>query len=105
MIISVLTRKTRLKDEPAWRAALEPVLPRIREVLEREPGFASVEYYWGVDEAGLTAQITTWESEQACKDYIRGGGAASVATIEEAAVPTAPYPDGAWVRKNFVTAK
>jgi len=30
-------------------------------------------------------------------------GAAMVATIEEAAIPTAPYPDGAWVRNTFAS--
>ena len=33
-----------------------------------------------------------------------GGTAATVATIEESAVPTAPYPDGSWVRQTFDTA-
>jgi hypothetical protein len=101
MIVSVLTRKTRIKDREVWRGALETVAGRIGDVLKAESGFVSVEYLWDVDENGAFAQITKWDSPQACTDYIRDGGAATVATIEEAAIPTAPYPDGAWVRRNF----
>ncbi len=103
MIVSVLTRKTRIAEQPVWAAALEIAMPRILDVLQREAGFVSVEYLWGVDEPGLTAQVTRWRSEADCARYVRGGGAARVATIEEAAVPTAAYPDGAWVRNTFAS--
>jgi hypothetical protein len=101
MVRSILTRKTRLADRAVWEGALETVLPRIQEVLASEPGFVSVEYAWNSDEPGRFAQITTWRSEDDCRRYVRQGGAAMVATIEESAVPTAPYPDGRWVRENF----
>jgi hypothetical protein len=101
MILSILTRKTRITDRGQWQAALQGVLPQLRAVLEGEPGFVSVEYLWSVDEPGLFAQITTWQSPGDCQRYVRGGGAATVATLEDAAVPTAPHPDGAWVRRTF----
>jgi hypothetical protein len=104
MVRSILTRKTRLGDRAVWEGALETVLPRINEVLAAEQGFVSVEYAWNDDEPGRFAQITTWESEGDCRRYVREGGAAMVATIEEAAVPTAPYPDGRWVRETFSAA-
>lgn len=104
MIKSILIRKTRLADRPVWEGALETVLPKIREVLAAESGFVSIEYAWNVDEPGRFAQTTTWNTTDDCKRYVRGGGAATVATIEEAAVPTAPYPDGSWVRQTFETA-
>ena len=53
---------------------------------------------------GRIAQVTVWQSEADCRRYIREGAAATVATIEDAAVPTAPYPNGNWVRHNFVAA-
>jgi len=104
MIVSVLTRKTRISERAVWTAAVEIAMPPILGVLEAEPGFVSVEYLWGVNEPGLTAQITRWLTEEDCARYVRQGGAAMVATIEEAAIPMAPYPDGAWVRKTFESA-
>lgn len=101
MVISILVRKTRIADRALWEGALETVLPRIREVLESAPGFVSVQYLWSTTEAGRFAQITTWESEEACNSYVRNGAAALVATIEESALPTAAYPEGAWVRQTF----
>lgn len=105
MIVSVLTRNTRIKERAVWELALATVLPRIRETLGHEAGFVSVEYLWGVDDAGCIAQMTKWENEESCQNYIRNGVAATVATIEEAAVPTASYPDGAWVRTNFAAVE
>lgn len=103
MVISILTRKTRIRDRAQWEAALGAVLPKIKGVLASEDGFASVEYAWGVDDDGEFAQVTTWKTLDDCRAYVRGGGAATVATIEDAAVPTAPHPDGGWVRKTFET--
>ena len=101
MVVSILTRKTRLTDRSQWRSALEVVLPKLKAVLDGEDGFVSVEYLWSTDDPGAFAQITTWESPGDCLNYVRGGGAATVATLEDAAIPTAPYPDGAWIRRNF----
>lgn len=104
MIVSILTRKTRLTERSAWEASLAAVLPRIKAVLEAEPGFQSLQYLWGVEEPGQIAQITTWDSLEDCRRYVRHGGAAMVATIEDAAVPTAPHPDGSWVRRTYEVA-
>jgi len=103
MVVSILTRRTRLRDRAQWEAALRKVLPKVTERLEAEHGFASVQYAWGAENDGEFAQITTWKTLGDCRGYVRGGGAAAVATIEDAAVPTAPHPDGAWVRKTFET--
>lgn len=101
MIVSILTRKTRAKDRSQWEGQLSPVLAKITAVLEAEAGFVSVQYLWGVDEAGETAQITAWQTLVDCHRYVRQGGAAMVAMIEDAAVPTAAHPDGAWARKTY----
>jgi heme-degrading monooxygenase HmoA len=104
MIISILTRQTRITERAVWEASLGTVLPKIRDILGAQPGFVSVQYLWGADEPGRIAQITTWQSEGDCRRYIREGAAATVATIEDAAVPTAAYPNGSWVRTNLSVA-
>lgn len=101
MIISILTRKTRLKDRLQMESQLSKLLPRVREIAEAEAGFASIEYLWGAEDDGEIAQVTTWATLDDCRRYVRGGGAATVATLEDAAIPTAAHPDGAWVRKTF----
>ena len=101
MVVSILTRKTRITDRSQWQSALEAVLPKLKAVLAGEAGFVSVEYLWSTDDPGAFAQITTWQSPDDCQSYVRGGGAATVATLEDAAIPTAAYPDGAWVRRSF----
>lgn len=103
MVVSILTRKTRLRDRVQWEAALGTVLPKISALLASEGGFIAIQYAWGAEDDGEFAQITTWNSLDDCRGYVRGGGAATVATIEDAAVPTAAHPDGAWVRKTFET--
>ena len=101
MVVSILTRKTRIAERSRWDSALRAVLPRIRKVVEQQPGFVSVQYAWDLNNEGAFAQITTWKTEEDCRRYIREGAAATVATIEEAALPTAPHPDGKWVRQTY----
>jgi hypothetical protein len=101
MIVSILMRKTRVSDRAQAEALLASLVPRVKAVLEGERGFVSVQYLWGADEEGQMGQITSWQTLEDCRHYVRQGGAAMVATLEEAALPTAPHPDGAWVRKTF----
>ncbi len=101
MVISILTRTVRSKDRAQWQPQLAAVLPRIKAVLDDAPGFVSVEYLWGVHGEGETAQITTWQTLEDCQRYVRQGDAATVATLEEAAIPTAVHPDGRWVRQTY----
>ncbi|MGH2404992.1 MAG: hypothetical protein ACRDGN_11080 [bacterium] len=101
MVISVLRRKSRLTDRPRWESQLAGVLPEITAILEKTPGFVSVQYAWDVNDEGSFAQITTWRTDDDCKRYVREGAAATIATLEEAAVPTALHPDGKWVRQTY----
>ena len=101
MVISILRRRSRLTDRTRWQSQLDSVLPKITGVLEKSQGFVSVQYAWDVHEEGVFTQITTWQTEDDCKHYVREGAAATIATIEEAAVPTAPHPDGKWVRQTY----
>jgi len=105
MIVSILMRHTRITERAVWDASLGTVLPKVLHVLAEQAGFVSVQYLWGTDEPGRIAQITTWRDEDDCRNYVRGGGAATVATIEDAAVPTAAYPKGSWTRETFSIAE
>lgn len=104
MVKSILTRKTSVEDRAQWQSRLDAVLPKVRAVLEAEPGFQSVEYVWGAENNGEFAQITVWDSLDACNRYIRDGGAATVGALEDRAIPTASQPDGTWVRKTYEEA-
>jgi hypothetical protein len=101
MIVSILMRKTRIQDRTEWEKRLAGVLPRVKDILKGEQGFVSVEYSWGVEDDGEMMQVTGWNALEDCQLHVRGGGAADIATMEDAVLPTAPFPDGAWVRKTF----
>ena len=101
MVVSILMRKTEIKERAQWEARLKGALPKILEVLRSEPGFVSVQYLWGAGSDGDTGQITTWQTADDCLRYVREGGAATVGAFEDRALPTASHPDGAWVRKTY----
>ena len=105
MVVSILRRKTRVGDRKRCESQIAAILPRVRDILDKSPGFVSVQYLWDVHQEGAIAQITTWQSEEDCRRYVREGAAATIATLEEAAVPTAPYPDGAWLRYTYESAE
>ncbi len=98
MIVSRLTRKTAIADANEWDQRAARLLERIRPFLERQPGFAGIEVRRGVG-SELTEE-TRWQSMDDCRRYVRGGAAATVATMADAILPTAPYPDGAWLREE-----
>ncbi len=101
MVISIVTRKTSVRDRAQWQSRLEGALPVITEVLKAEPGFVGLRYLWGAEDDGLMGQITHWETLDDCHRYVREGGAATVAMHEDRAIPTASHPDGSWVRRTF----
>lgn len=101
MIVSIVTRRTTVQDGEEWRSRLNGVLPTVREVLKAQPGFVSVEYLRSAEGDGLMAQVTRWRTLEDCQQYVREGGAATVALHEERALPTAPHPEGTWVRRTF----
>jgi heme-degrading monooxygenase HmoA len=101
MIVSIVLRKTRINDRAEWEKRLSGLLPRVKAALEASEGFVSVQYSWGADGDGEMMQMTGWETLADCRRYVREGVAADVATMEDAVLPTAPHPDGAWVRKTF----
>ena len=80
MIVSVLMRKTRIKDRGEWEKRLSGVLPRVTDILKGEQGFAAVEYSWGVEGDGEMMQVTSWDTSEDCQRHVREGGAADIAT-------------------------
>lgn len=98
MIVSVLRRKTAIANPEEWDQRAARFLERVRPFLERQPGFAGIEVRRG--EGGQMTEETRWASLPDCRRYIRDGAAATVATIADALLPTAPYPNGAWRRET-----
>lgn len=105
MVVSIVRRRTRITDKGQWQARLAGAWPRLLSVLQRQPGFVSVQYLWGAEGDGEMAQVTTWETLADCRRYVREGGAATVAALEELALPTAAHPHGNWHRHTYEVAE
>jgi hypothetical protein len=101
MVVSILRRKSRVTDRVRWESQLAGVVPKITAILEKAAGFVSIQFAWDLNGEGEFAQITTWRTEDDCRRYVREGAAATIATLEESAVPTALHPDGKWVRQTY----
>jgi len=99
MIVSRLSRKTAISDADEWDKRAGRLLERVRPFLERQPGFAGIEVRRG--DGGALVEETRWRSPEDCRRYVRGGAAATVATMADALLPTAPYPNGAWLRETI----
>ena len=99
MIVSRLSRKTAISDADEWDKRAARLLERVRPFLERQPGFAGIEVRRG--DGGALVEETRWRSMDDCRRYVREGAAATVATMADAILPTAPYPNGAWLRETI----
>ena len=101
MVVSVLRRKTAVRDPEEWDKRAARLLDRLRPYLERQPGFAGIELRR--EEGGSLVEETRWRSLDDCRRYVREGAAAMAATMSDALLPTAPYPNGTWVRETHET--
>lgn len=99
MIVHVLYRKVAIRPEE-WERRSEALRERLAGVLCRQPGFLGWDLYRTPDGAAMT-EVTRWDSPEHCRKYVREGGAALAATIMDAIIPTAPYPDGDWQRATY----
>jgi len=99
MVTSTLRRMTTVRDAEEFEKRRAAMLPRLMPVLERQPGFVSHEMRREGDD-GSMVEVTQWRSQDDCRAYLRNGGAAMAATILDAFFPTAPYPNGNWVRET-----
>jgi len=91
MIVSIATRRTAVKSREEWEQRVQRVLPDIEKILRSHSGFVSCEFRWGYTDDGSVSNVTTWETEEDAKNYIRGGGAATVDWLDQLASP--PNPD------------
>jgi hypothetical protein len=98
VVVSVLTRKTAIAEPEEWDRRAARLVERVQPFLERQPGFVSIEIRRS--EGGELTEETRWQTLADCQHYVREGGAATVATMSDALLPTAPYPNGAWLREN-----
>ena len=96
MLVSVLRRKTAIQDPEEWGKRAARLLERLRPFRERPPGFAGIELRAG--DGGALVEETRWQSPDDCRRYVREGAAAMAATMSDALLPTAPYPNGVWLR-------
>lgn len=99
MVISTLRRKTTVTKAEEWDARCGALVARLRPFLERQPGFVSHELRRG-EEPGAMVEVTFWRTAGDCRAYLRNGAAAMAATMLDAAFPTAPYPNGNWLRET-----
>jgi hypothetical protein len=96
-VISRLDRKTTITSHDEWAKRVERLKPVILPILEKQPGFQGIDFEWTDD--GIV-ETTRWDSEENCRNYVRNGAAATVATYSDGFLPSAPYPNGTWVRSN-----
>lgn len=101
MIVHMMTRKVALRPEE-WEQRAEALRERLAPVLRKQRGFLGWDLWRTPDGTAMT-EITRWDSLEHCRTYVREGGAALAATIMDAIIPTAPYPDGAWNRATYET--
>ncbi len=101
MFVSVMSRRTAITDGAQWRERLHRGLARIRGPLEKYPGFQGVDYFWGAANDGQMLEVSRWSSRTEFEACLEGGGYATAATFLDAMLPTAPYPNGNWVRQDW----
>jgi hypothetical protein len=103
MIRSTLSRKTTVTDPAEFTKRQSALESRLLPLLQQQSGFISHEMRPDGPPGGMV-QITMWQSDADCRAYLRNGAAAMAATVLDAFFPTAPFPDGNWVRENAEVA-
>jgi heme-degrading monooxygenase HmoA len=99
MVVSTLRRVTSVRDATEFEKRSQALAARLLPYLQRQPGFVSHELRREGDD-GAMVEVTTWRTAGDCRAYLRNGAAAMAATWLDAFLPTAPYPDGTWVRET-----
>jgi len=94
---STLRRTCTVIDAAEFEKRRAALAERLGPHLARQPGFISHELRRDGERGGMV-EVTRWRSVADCGGYLRNGAAALAATWLDAFFPTAPFPDGAWVR-------
>jgi heme-degrading monooxygenase HmoA len=97
MVTTTLTRKTTVTDASEFEKRQGALDQRLLPYLQKQPGFVSREMRRDGDGGGMV-EVTTWQTADDCRAYLRNGAAAMAATWLDAFFPTAPFPDGNWLR-------
>lgn len=103
MFVAVLRRKTMVANPEEWEKRVSALSPRLDALLARQPGFVSHDLRREGDGGGMIEE-TAFKTADDCRAYLRQGGAAMAATMLDAFFPTAPYPNGNWVRETVERA-
>lgn len=97
MVRAILRRTTTVVDAEEFEKRKAGLTARLLPYLQKQAGFVSHDLVRDGDRGGMI-ETTTWQSEDDCRAFLRGGAAAMAATWLDGFFPTAPYPDGNWVR-------
>jgi hypothetical protein len=99
MIESTLRRTSTVRDAEEFEKRRAALAGQLLPHLQRQSGFVSHELRRDGD-VGAMIETTTWQTAGDCRAYLRNGAAAMAATWLDAFLPTAPFPDGNWVRET-----
>jgi hypothetical protein len=99
MVVATLKRTTTVTAAEEFEKRRQALLGRLLPYLRKQPGFVSHELRLA-DDRGTMVEETSWRTAGDCRAYLRGGAAAMAATWLDAFLPTAPFPDGNWVRET-----
>ena len=97
MFVSTLRRTTTVKPED-FEKRKSGLTARLLPYLQQQPGFVSYDLQPEGNGGGMV-ETTRWSTEADRRGFLRGGGAAMAATWLDGFFPTAPYPNGTWVRE------
>jgi heme-degrading monooxygenase HmoA len=103
MVESTLRRISTVTDPAEFEKRREALAARLLPHLQRQPGFVSHDLQRDGDGGGQV-EVTVWRSAGDCRSYLRNGAAATAATWLDAFFPTAPFPNGNWVRETVERA-
>jgi hypothetical protein len=98
-VVSTLRRTCIVTSQEEWDKRSGALLARLLPYLQRQPGFVAHELRRDGDGGGMV-ESTHWRSHDDCRAYLRGGSAAMCATWLDAFFPTAPFPNGNWMRET-----
>ena len=99
MVVSTLKRYSTVRDPDDFEKRKQALLGRLMPYLQRQAGFVSHELRREGDD-GSMVEITAWRTMDDCRAFLRNGAAAMAATWLDAFLPTAPYPNGNWLRET-----
>ena len=103
MIVSTLRRTCTVTAADDWQKRQSALLARVTPYLQQQQGFIAHDLQRDGDTGGMI-ETTSWRSADDCRAYLRGGAAAMSATWLDAFFPTAPFPNGNWLRETVEQA-